>query len=128
MHSLSRRDGTPWTQKGLSPDDIPQVNRPCLAYLGTMSAVGLLSMPRTGAQQAAHIILGQPPRKNPHSGVSAIHSHRYQTQQRTLDGCTSHRDLVAILGQRLCVGDCEGSGLAGYSSGQDGPTQKLFDV
>src|SRR5215471_21073513 len=61
MHGLSRRDGTPWTQNGLFPDDIPQVNRLGLAYLGTMSAVGLLGMPQTGAQQAAHVILGQPP-------------------------------------------------------------------
>src|ERR1700741_2914852 len=56
------RRWVPMDPKWTFSDNIPQVNQPLLAYSSTMAAVGLLGMPRTGAQQTAHVILGQPPR------------------------------------------------------------------
>jgi hypothetical protein len=55
------RRWVPMDPKWTFSDNIPQVNQPLLAYSSTMAAVGLLGMPRTGAQQTAHVILGQPP-------------------------------------------------------------------
>ena len=60
-HGLARLEGARCAQNGLFQGNMARVNHAFLADSGMMSAVGLLGLPLTGDQQAAHVILGQPP-------------------------------------------------------------------